>query len=90
MRPPRGSRGRRLVVDVDGVGQVEDLRRSGGAEAMRMPSTGRIEYLPTFGSLVGGQTEVDVGGRVKSNTGVAMLVVVPVCELDHELPCLAE
>ncbi|GAB2961865.1 hypothetical protein GCM10027184_06470 [Saccharothrix stipae] len=35
----------------------------------------------------GCESEMDVGGRVQADAGMAVLVVVPVAELVHERPC---
>lgn len=74
-------------VDVDGVGQVEDLRRGDGAEAVRMPGTSGIEYLSAFGGLAGGQTEVDIGGRVQSDSGVATILWGSGPEVTTDVAC---
>jgi hypothetical protein len=51
-------------VDPGGVGEVEDLRRADGAEAVRVSGAGLGQYRAPVGGFVGGQPEVHVGGRV--------------------------
>jgi hypothetical protein len=51
-------------VDPGGVGQIEDLRRVGRAEAVWVPSAGVGEHAAPVGGFVGGQPEVHIGGCV--------------------------
>jgi hypothetical protein len=77
-------------VDPGGVAQIEDLRRVGRAEAVRVSGAGLRQYRAPVGGFVGGQPEVHIGGGVQPDAGVTMLVVVPVGEGIHELPCLGK
>ena len=78
----------RLIQTVSG--RSEDLRRRGGAEAVRVPGTGVGEHGASVGGFVGSQPVAHVGGGMQSDAGVTMFVVVPVGEEFHELPCITE
>ena len=51
-------------VDPDGVGQIEDLRCVGGAEAVRVSGVGVGQHAAPVSGFVDGQPEVHIGGCV--------------------------
>lgn len=51
-------------VDPDGVGQIEDLRRMGRAEAVRVAGAGVGQHAAPVGGFVDRQPEVHIGGCV--------------------------
>jgi hypothetical protein len=57
---------------------------------VRVSGAGLGQYRAPVGGFVGGQPEVHIGGGVQPDAGVTMLVVVPVGEGIHELPCLGK
>ena len=78
-----------LIQTVSGRSRIFGL--AVGAESVRVSGAGlRRGSCVAFGGFVGGQAVVHVGGCVQTDAGVAVLVVVPVDEGVHELPCVGQ
>ena len=59
-------------------------------EAFWMSGVGRVEHAGALKLGDAGAPEVDIGRRVEADTGVAVLVVVPVEEVLAEYPAILD